>query len=213
MTRATNKAVELYRRVTYKAYRLTFPAAPWVAPAAVRFLRARLRRDHFVLEWGSGGSTLWFASRAARVLSIESDPRWFESVSKRVRDRGLHNVEVRYCPWSQSQYPPGDFRAGADSDYVRTVHDLPADSCDWVIVDGVWREACTIEALPKVKPGGYLLIDNTNYRPLRDWRVPEGWPMLLRSPYSATETTIWQRPVLGVAPLPDSQALLGSSMR
>jgi len=63
-----------------------------------------------------------------------------------------------------------------------------------VIVDGVWREACTIEALPKVKPGGYLLIDNTNYRPLRDWRVPEGWPTVLRAPYSATETTIWQRP-------------------
>ena len=43
-----------------------------------------------LLEFGSGGSTLFFAKRCARVVSLEADRNWYERLRKEVPD----NVEL-----------------------------------------------------------------------------------------------------------------------
>lgn len=184
----------LCRKAAYKLHRSLFPREPWIAPAAVRFLRSRLREDDILFEWGSGESTVWFARRVRRVISVESDHDWYERVLYRLREEGLKNVDLRYLPWQSGGLPLGDWGAGASNPYVRAASEVEDKSCDWIIIDGIGREACVLEALGKVKPGGHLLIDNTDYRPRRDWRVPETWPIRSRSRYSDTETTIWQKP-------------------
>jgi SAM-dependent methyltransferase len=185
----------LVRRFTYRIWRALFPRTPWLAPAAVRFLRRRLSGRELVFEWGSGWSTVWLARRAGRVVSIESDEAWFAKVAQLLERERLENVDLRFVAREDDACPPGDFRAGASSRYVRCIEDLGPATCDVVLVDGTFREACVLAALDRVRPGGHLLIDNTNYRRDRDWRVPSGWPVVLWAPYSATETTIWQRPM------------------
>ena len=50
---------------------------PWFAYAAIDFLETFLQPHMTVCEYGSGGSTLFFAARAKSVFSIEDNPKWF----------------------------------------------------------------------------------------------------------------------------------------
>lgn len=46
--------------------------------------------------------------------------------------------------------------------YVRAIDSCADGSLDLVIVDGRAREACLKHALPKVRSGGWLLLDNSH---------------------------------------------------
>ena len=72
---------------------------PWFSYAAIDFLAEELTPEMEVCEYGSGGSTLFFARRTRRVFSIEDNPKWFELVTDRVRQLGLKNVEVTLRPF------------------------------------------------------------------------------------------------------------------
>src|SRR3954452_8270654 len=61
---------------------------PWFSYAAIDFLEPWLRPDMTVCEYGSGGSTLFFARRVKSVFSIEDNPKWFELVSQRLKEKG-----------------------------------------------------------------------------------------------------------------------------
>src|SRR4051812_14883663 len=47
---------------------------PWFSYAAIDFLDAALRTNMTVFEYGSGGSTLFFAKRAKSVFTVEDNP-------------------------------------------------------------------------------------------------------------------------------------------
>src|SRR5689334_13154235 len=64
---------------------------PWFSYAAIDFLQDYLKPDMVVCEYGSGGSTLFFARRAKSVFSIEDNPRWFELVSRRLQEQSVGN--------------------------------------------------------------------------------------------------------------------------
>src|SRR5262249_39630854 len=56
---------------------------PWYTYPAVEYLKQLDLRDKQVFEYGCGQSTLFFAQRAARVVSVEHDPEWFQTVGQR----------------------------------------------------------------------------------------------------------------------------------
>ena len=72
---------------------------PWFSYSAIDFLSKYLTSDMQVCEYGSGGSTLFFARRTREVFSIEDNPTWHELVTDRVRQLGLKNVQIRLCPF------------------------------------------------------------------------------------------------------------------
>ena len=72
--------------------------------------------------------------------------------------------------------------------------ELADASVDFVVIDGHYRQACVLAALPKIKPGGRLLIDNSNWLSTLDWGVPSSWPLVHRSSNVMAETSIWERP-------------------
>lgn len=67
---------------------------PWFAPDAIRWLDKRLTKDMTVLEFGSGGSTPFFARRCKRVTSIETSPDWFDTVKPYLESKNIDNVEL-----------------------------------------------------------------------------------------------------------------------
>src|SRR6266480_3726607 len=91
---------------------------PWFSYAAIDFLAEELTAEMEVCEYGSGGSTLFFARRTRRVFSIEDNPKWFELVTERVKQLGLKNVEVTLRPFDFKN--PVGFEK---SDYLRAIPD------------------------------------------------------------------------------------------
>ena len=179
-----------YPAAWWRARRRRMPERPWIVPAAIGFLRRRIRSDWTVLELGAGRSTPWFARRAATVLSFEDNEFWADQTRERLRELGLSNGDLR-------QLPVEGFENAVDL--------LPASSFDLVVVDFLEAPAVTRvdvlkPAMKKVRPGGLLLLDDSDrpgyaeaFELLAGWRfrkfvgVKDGWP-------EACETGFFRRP-------------------
>ena len=166
------------------------PERPWIVPAAVGWLRRRIRGDWAVLELGAGRSTAWLARRAGRVLSFEDNEHWLAETRDRLEGMGAEGVQLRHLPVER---------------FAAEVARLDDEGFDLVIVDFLESPAAErVEAVrfarPKVKPGGYLLLDDSDrpgyagaYELLDGWRerrfvgVKDGWP-------EVCETAIFRRP-------------------
>ena len=166
------------------------PERPWLVPAAIGWLRRRIRSEWSILELGAGRSTPWFARRAARVISLEDDALWHSWTCVRLDEAGLTNADLRLRPVEE---------------FPREVGSLPDDAFDLVVVDfleapTVTRIDCLDPAMRKVRPGGYLLLDDSDrpgyaaaFELLAGWHfrrfvgVKDGWP-------ETCETGIFTRP-------------------
>jgi predicted O-methyltransferase YrrM len=152
-----------------KFYRASHPDTAWLTPAANAFLDSWLRKEDLGLEFGSGRSTLWFARRVGMLDSVEHQAGWHARVSEMLAEAGLENVRYHLHPRDADDNPGG-------SDYMRVVEGIAAQSLDFVLVDGIYREYCARAALDKLKPGGILVIDNVNlYLPCQS-RCPNSVP-------------------------------------
>lgn len=135
---------------------------PWFSYAAIDFLDDYLNTDMAVCEYGSGGSTLFFAKRAKSVFSIENDPRWFERVSRRLKARACRNATIELHPF--------DFKNAAGFEHSAYLHAIPDGRFDVIVVDGgeEWtqvRPVCFKKAEARIKPGGIIVVDDS-------WRYP-----------------------------------------
>lgn len=136
---------------------------PWVVYEAAEWLNGLLEPEWSVFEWGSGVSTLFFARRVQRVVTIEHVDAWRARVAERLEREGLTNVDLRCVPPD-----PADERADAEADgaerayarYAGAIDAEPDRSLDLVMVDGRARALCIEHALPKLRPGGWLVLDN-----------------------------------------------------
>jgi predicted O-methyltransferase YrrM len=109
------------------------------------------------LEYGSGLSTLWLARRVSQFVSVEHDAEWHDKVSGQLKKHSLSNVDHRFAPQDEPE------TQGDRSEYARVALEVPDSSLNFVLVDGVHRDHCARLALPKLAPGGLLIIDNVNW--------------------------------------------------
>ena len=182
----------LARRVSYKVYELTHPGEPWIAQGAVQFLNGALKKTDIAFEWGSGRSTKWYAERVKHIVSIEYDRHWHARVSAVLASQS--NAECRFIELNHPRTAPTFPHYNSIPTYVAAIDECGEGSLDFVVVDGHYRQACILRALPKLKHGALLLVDNTNWMPLEDWGVPSNWPIVHQSANVMTQTTIWRKP-------------------
>lgn len=146
---------------------------PWITFPAIDWLERVLTPDARVFEFGSGGSTLFFARRVGSLTSVEHHPAWHNRVRRRLRSLGLDDrTRVHLAPPETN--PNGSrerfgstrrtYARVAFEHYVTRIDQEPDASIDLVFVDGRSRMACMRHALPKLKPGGYLVLDNSQRR-------------------------------------------------
>ena len=181
-------------RIQNWLYEKRHPDHPWLAPDAIVWLEKHLRPDMRGFEWGSGRSTLWFANRLQSITSIESDAAWFQQVSRRVRESGRTNVDLRHIPLEHADAQTYAFDYAPLPANPAAILGLPDSSLDFVVVDGWYRPVCARAALSKLKPGGILLIDNTDWHDPPHVHVPKDWPLMHRSRNVLTKTSAWQKP-------------------
>jgi hypothetical protein len=181
--------VWLARRAANKMRERLRPNDPWLAPGATRYLETTLRPEWTGFEWGSGRSTVWFGRRVGRLVSIEHDEHWYATVRGRIE--GLSNVELRHVPLDHPPEDTGALFYDPLPNYVAVVEEVADASLDIVLVDGAYRQACVAAALPKLRMGGLLVIDNTDWLPIEEWGVPPAWPICHQSSNVITQTTVW----------------------
>lgn len=141
---------------------------PWMTYAAISWLERFLRPEMSVFEWGSDGSSAFFAKRARRVQSVEHDCAWYDSVVKTLETRGYTNASVQLIEpvkgaLTQTCYASSspDYVGCCFERYASSIDAYGDESFDLVVVDGRARPGCIEHAIPKVKRGGFLLLDNS----------------------------------------------------
>jgi hypothetical protein len=134
-----------------------FPESPWLTESSVLLLDTYLNQDDIGIEWGSGRSTVWFAERVKKLISIESDKQWYDSVNKNLKEKHVEQkVTYFYIPVSIPQNNAPESHPYAD--VIETgVND---ESLDFALVDGKIRITCMEKVIRKIKPGGILILDN-----------------------------------------------------
>ncbi|WP_238550124.1 class I SAM-dependent methyltransferase [Desulfocurvibacter africanus] len=177
---------------------------PWFAQDSVKWLQDFLKPYMYGFEWGSGHSTIFFAQRSAKLVSVEHKRKWFQKVSSKLAERDLCNVTYLFRPSGtesrSSQLRPTmleelNFKPKPEfTAYCDTILDYPSESFDFVSVDGRARIECAINALGRLKPGGVLILDNSErskYKPL--FVVLAAWPRFSFA-NGVWETTIFRKP-------------------
>jgi len=126
---------------------------PWIVPEALKLLTRLVKSDFKVFEWGSGGSTIWFARQCKEVISVEHIGHWFRTVLRWLANDNLENTKLVFAPKKPYHI------------YADVILKYPDKYFDLIFVDGERsaRIRCIENALPKLKPGGVLLLDNSNW--------------------------------------------------
>ena len=156
----------ILNRITLMAHERMHPDSPWLTRTMVEILASWLGPDDRGLEWGSGRSSLWFAERVKHLVSVEHNESWYRKGHSKLKEKKLENVDYRFY---------------IDRlEYVSFTDQLPRESFDFILVDGIERDRCALAAIPLLKDRGILIIDNINwYLPSESYspdsrRFPEG---------------------------------------
>jgi hypothetical protein len=117
---------------------------PWFSYPFIDFLIPRLTKDLVLFEFGSGNSTLFFADKVKKVISIEHNKDWYRIVSKTKPE----NVELILT------------KTNSSIDYLEHLSDLKED-LDIIIVDGLHRIDCLKLAVGKLSEQGVIILDDS----------------------------------------------------
>ena len=135
---------------------------PWYTYPATEFLRQLDFSDRTVFEYGSGMSSIFWAKKAKRVVSVEDDERWCDTL----RTMLPSNAELIYEP-DLAKFP-------------NVI--APREQFDVIVVDGPARGRtrlkCCRAAFPHLRDGGLIILDNSDWLPesakcLRDYGLLE----------------------------------------
>lgn len=174
----------LWLRSMYCRRRPLSMVLPWLTFDAIRAIDDHLVFGDRLFEYGSGHSTLYWAQRGIFVVSMEDDPVWFELAGTKLAT--LPNATLHF--------------AADKAGYVRGI-DVVDDDFDVILVDGTFRMECIEAAVSRIRPGGLLVVDNTDWHWFSDidQRVPNTWRKMVFdgcAPFIGypSQTTIWKKP-------------------
>tara|TARA_Y100000588_G_scaffold320869_1_gene351714 strand:- start:325 stop:1140 length:816 start_codon:yes stop_codon:yes gene_type:complete len=118
---------------------------PWFTYPAIDFLDRIALPGWQVFEWGSGNSTLWWASKTESVIAVEDNESWHDEIKRQLPQNAT-------------------ILKRSDEAYFKAICDYPKEHFDAVIVDGSTRNECAVRAIPHLKPNGILIFDNSDSR-------------------------------------------------
>jgi hypothetical protein len=172
---------------------------PWWPYDAIAWVASALPPHPRVFEYGGGGSTLWLEDRGATVTVVEHDEQWHGQLAGQLAP----GTVLLFRPPDATGTMASAAAPGYFDGYVAAIDGQPDGSLDLVIVDGRARVECARRAMPKVRPGGLLLLDDTDrpgYRPALEMLA--GWERhvfagLKPGQHFPAQTSAWKRPAHG----------------
>ena len=194
---------------------------PWLVPGAVDFLSDAVQPDSRVLEFGGGGSTLWFLQRAGLVVTCEANIEWARSLIKYIRNNSSCAQKWRLwfvnSDWNiDAEGNRWHFKNGLEvlneavmstmeSDFVS----FPLGDFDIILNDGSVRALALASIIKRIENSPkqiVIVVDNTE-KPFRDEYtralIPSTWPRydfvnegpkMCNKIEPNSRTTIWIKP-------------------
>jgi hypothetical protein len=119
---------------------------PWYTYPALEYLDSLDFSEFVAFEYGSGNSTLWWASRVKSLGSVESDLTWYQRINFQIRTK--QNVDYTL-----------------NSNLQTYSSDLRALKSDIVIIDGDRRAECARFLVENKNLNSILIFDNSDWYP------------------------------------------------
>lgn len=117
---------------------------PWYTYPAIEYIKQIDISDKRIFEFGSGNSSLFWASLAKEVVSIEEDGSWYQS---RLEQKKM-NMRIIFEENNEN--------------YASSI--LKEEGLfDVIIIDGKVRDMCCKAALQKIKENGLIILDNSDW--------------------------------------------------
>lgn len=166
----------------------TLRKKPGLTTGAIEFLENFFKenQDAKVLEFGSGGSTIWISKLARKLVSIEHDVEWYSRLKKYLQSEERENkVDLRLLA----------------KPYYEVCKEFSKAEFDLVIVDGSHRYKCLKASIRVLKPGGVLMLDDAERKVgKKAQKILEHW-QVKRAREKGKETRWWQKPLLTKVPI------------
>lgn len=172
---------------------------PSFDPGVTEILEGALNDKARVFEFGTGGSTIWFAKRVAKLVSVEYNPDWFKVLKQGFKE-DFGGVPANVTLLLKSGFSDSRWllsqttKQQVGREFVDSISEFPNSYFDLVVVDGRARMACMAKSKPKVKLGGVILLDDSQREHytaginlMADWG---GW---MFDPGGTRKTTLFQR--------------------
>ena len=122
-----------------------FPDRPWISREAFEVLDLIISPSDKVLEFGSGKSTSYFASKCSYVYSVESNFQWYKKVVNKLTDLSSSNVNIKYAE-NESEY--------LDLSFIDNEITI-------LFIDGRYRLQSLKEGLKYASDNAIIIIDNS----------------------------------------------------
>lgn len=107
----------------------------WANNKLNNYLKSYINKDMSVLEFGSGGSTLFFSDNCKNVDSVEEDNKWIKIVKNNLINKNVNFFNSKKLPLTKNKY-------------------------DIVLVDGGDRFRYSKLALKYLKKDSIVILDN-----------------------------------------------------
>ena len=195
-------------KMKYQAFQKKNPDAPWISPGSIFVLKQILNKNMVGFEFGSGRSTVFYAELLNHITAIEHFKPWYSKVKALLESKTIQNTSLKLIEAngdvppqhlssemqlyiSAEEYPVKD---DAFTNYINVLDEYSNSHFDFIAVDGRARLSCVLKSIPKLKKGGFLLLDNSErkrYYPAIE--ALNDWPKIFTTT-GLTDTTIWMKP-------------------
>ena len=145
-----------------------------------KFIEKYLNKDKNLLEYGSGGSTVYFSKKVKKLIAVEHDPYWVQKVSENLKNEEINNVSLIYAkpnqPFELGETPKTQ-RQIEFYDYIRApdfiTKNIPEFSYDVVFIDGRARIECAKYIFPFLHKDSVVILHDykgrQRYRAILEW--------------------------------------------
>jgi predicted O-methyltransferase YrrM len=152
------------------------PHHPWLTQDSVTLLESLLKDTDTGVEFGSGRSTHWFLSKAAKLKSVETNSDWYD----KVKADCAHEIDAGRLDYVYAQ---------SEKDFENVIAEIDDESMDFCLVDGDHRDLSALRMVKKIKKGGMIVVDNINrYIPCDASHAPN-----TRKNSDGCETPLWEQ--------------------
>jgi hypothetical protein len=186
-------------------YRFTHSQNPFFVRSAIKEIEKFINQksDLKVFEYGSGKSSLWWLRHVDEYYGVEHNESWYNRVVDMLEennfDSNKHILFKPMKPMKNDSYPSNNGKMNNSvfndfSKYLNAIDQFEEAYFDIIIIDGRKRVRSAERAYSKLKPGGYLILDDSNrlkyrkvFQDLISWDYTEygnGWQ----------RTTIFKKP-------------------
>jgi len=143
----------------------------WMSPHEIKKIRKYLTRNTVMLEYGSGGSTLFFSKYVKEYYSIEHNKDWYSKVKKKTANRNIKTFlsinkavpkprVIAKC-WNDLEKSS---RYNSFKEYIKYPKKI-GKKFDAVLIDGRARPECAKFIYDYLNKGAYVFIHDYWNRP------------------------------------------------